>query len=136
MSLILAALALNSLSPVAKSPAAPLTAQVTPATRSAQAWLALVDQGRWDDSWNASGQQFRTAPNTNKAWAAIIATVRPPLGRVLSRAALSQEPLSKPPHEYLILKFRTSFANKSQAVETVSLEREGQVWKVVGYWIA
>lgn len=140
MSLILAMLALSSLSQDATPAPPPQAAQVdagtaAEATRSAQTWLALVDQGRWDDSWNASGQQFRQA-NTSKTWAAISTAVRPPLGAVISRAALSHERIPAPPHGYLIVKFRTSFANKPQAVETVSLEREGQDWKVVGYWIA
>lgn len=140
MSLILAMLALNSLSQT-PPPAGPVqaahvgAAEAADATRSARSWLALVDQGRWDESWNASGQQFRRL-NTSKTWAAISEAVRPPLGAVVSRSAISQERVPAPPHGYLIVKFRTSFAGKPEAVETVSLEREAAGWKVVGYWIA
>jgi hypothetical protein len=33
------------------------------------------------------------------------------------------------------VKFRTSFANKADVVETVSLDREGGTWRVVGITI-
>lgn len=143
MSLLLALLAMNSLSPAASTapsaqprPAVQLDAATTAeATRAARVWLALVDHERWDESWKQSGLQFRRA-NTSAAWAAISKSVRPPLGTVVSRAVYSQEAVPAPPRGYVLIKFLTRFANKPAAIETVSLEREGQAWKVVGYWIA
>ena len=35
-----------------------------------------------------------------------------------------------------VIKFHTSFANKAEAIETVTLAREGSDWRVVGYWIS
>lgn len=143
MSLLLALLAMNSLSPAASTapptqprPAVELDAATTAeATRAARVWLALVDRERWDESWKQSGLQFRRA-NTSAAWAAISKSVRPPLGTVVSRAVYSQEAVPAPPRGYVLIKFLTRFANKPAAIETVSLEREGRDWKVVGYWIA
>lgn len=143
MSLLLALLAMNALSPASLTapsaqprPAVQLdTSTTAEATRAARAWLALVDQQRWDDSWQQSGLQFRRA-NTSVAWAAISKSVRPPLGAVVSREVYSQEAVPAPPHGYVLIKFLTRFANKPAAIETVSLEREGRDWKVVGYWIA
>jgi hypothetical protein len=34
-----------------------------------------------------------------------------------------------------VVKFRTSFANKADAVETVTLDSEDDVWRVVGVTI-
>jgi DNA-binding CsgD family transcriptional regulator len=143
MSLILAFLAMHALSPATSTassakprPAVQLDAATTAeATRAARAWLALVDHERWDESWQQSGLQFRRA-NTSAAWAAISKTVRPPLGAVMSREVYSQEAVPAPPHGYVLIKFLTRFANKPAGIETVSLEREGRDWKVVGYWIA
>lgn len=143
MSLILALLAINALSPAISAappaetrPAMALdAATATAAANEARSWLALVDEGRWDDSWKRSGLQFRRA-NTSAAWATISKSVRPPLGAVLSREVYSREAVPAPPHGYVLVKFLTRFANKPNAIETVSLEREGQAWKVVGYWIA
>ena len=146
MSLFLATLALSSAMQVAE-PAAD-SAQATPAgaaesraaidseiLQSARRWLALVDEGRWDESWNATGRTFREL-NTSEKWAAVSEEARPPLGAVVSRVASSQEHLPAPPHGYQMIKFRTSFANRADATETVTLEREGSDWRVVGYWIS
>lgn len=149
MSSILALLAINALAPAtAPTPATAAAASAQPmpavkldaataaaATQEARAWLALVDARRWDDSWKRSGLQFRRA-NTSAAWATLSQSVRPPLGAVTSREVYSQEAVPAPPHGYVIIKFLTRFANKPSGIETVSLEREGQAWKVVGYWIA
>ena len=146
MSLFLATLALSSAMQVAE-PAA-RRAQAIPAdaadsraaidseiVQSARQWLALVDEGRWDESWNATGRTFREL-NTSAKWAAISEEVRPPLGAVVSRVASRQEHLPAPPHGYQMIKFRTSFANRADATETVTLEREGSDWRVVGYLIS
>lgn len=140
MSLFLAALALTAVSQNGSAPnsASPSTrvdaATATAATQSAMAWLALVDQERWDESWRTSGQQFQRA-NTSKVWADISKGVRSPLGAVASRTVITHERIPAPPRGYLIVRFRTSFTTRPEATETVSLEREGADWRVVGYWI-
>ena len=57
------------------------------------------------------------------------------LGAVISRTALSQESVPAPPAGVEVVKFRTSFANKADVIETVSLAREGSDWKVVGIYL-
>ena len=138
MSLILAAFALSSPQPAA-APSAETTVRTEAVAesgvlQSARAWLALVDAGRWDESWNATGTAFRKL-NTSKTWASVSEDVRSPLGAALSRTASHHERLPAPPHGYEVIKFRTSFANKPDTVETVTLEREHSGWKVVGYII-
>lgn len=145
MSLTFTLLALSSLSGLAVSSAGnpatvpePVAAAAAVAqsdvTRSALHWLALVDEGRWSESWNATGEAFKKL-NTNAKWTAVSQAVRPPLGPVSSRTASSQEYLPAPPRGYEVVKFRTSFANKPDTAETVTLVREGEAWKVVGYLI-
>lgn len=144
MSLILATIALSSLTQVAPPTAEKAQAADTIAStaavdaeiaQAARHWLTLVDEGRWDESWNATGQAFR-ALNTSEKWAEVSEEVRPPLGAVLSRSASSQESIPAPPNGYELIKFRTSFANLAEATETVTLERESGEWRVVGYWIS
>ncbi len=144
MSILIAAVALSSTSYLASDPpqTAPTPAHATelrPAAEtevvtSARSWLALVDAYRWDASWEATGTQFREL-NTRETWASLSKEVRPPFGAVESRTLMSQEEVPAPPRGYEIVKFRTSFANKPETIETLSLEREGTQWKVVGYWI-
>jgi DNA-binding CsgD family transcriptional regulator len=101
---------------------------------AARRWLALVDAGRWDDSWQATGAQFR-ALNTAAVWASVSEKVRTPLGAMRSRVLIGQEDVPAPPQGYRLIKFRTSFANKAQATETLTLVREEGGWRVTGVWI-
>ena len=106
----------------------------SPAVQSARKWLALVDEGRWNDSWDATGQSFKLL-NTSEKWAEVSEQARPPLGAVISRTASSQEFMPAPPYGYQMVKFHTQFANRPDTTETVTLSREAGTWKVVGYWI-
>ena len=117
--------------PTAATSEAPVNAAVVDLARQ---WLLLVDQGRWDESYRATGSAFRKL-NTAKVWAATSEKVRTPLGAMISRAFLSEEDLPAPPAGYEVVKFRTSFANKADAVETVTLEHEHGDWRVVGVTI-
>ena len=135
MTLAFALLALTALPHLAPSlPAAPAAAAETPdpvAVDSARQWLVLLDQARWDESYRATGSAFRKL-NTRADWAAASERVRVPLGAVVSRTFVSQENLPAPPSSYEVVKFRTSFANKSEALETVTLDREDGGWGVGG----
>lgn len=123
--------------PASTPPQSPAAAGETadPAVvEAARQFLVLIDQGRWDDSYRASGAPFRKL-NTSQVWAAASEKVRAPLGAVMSRVLIGQENLPAPPYGYEVVKFRTSFAKKADAVETVTLDREDGGWRVVGVTI-
>lgn len=137
MSISLALFALASLSGTAGAPAAPkpaapaaLAAETAP-VQAARQWLALTDKSDWNGSWNATGQAFKSL-NTSERWAEVSEAVRTPLGAVVSRKLISEENVPAPPYGYQVVKFRTSYANKAGAIETLSLVREGDEWRVVG----
>jgi DNA-binding CsgD family transcriptional regulator len=138
MTLAFGLLALTALPQLASTPAPqPIVAHATTnaeAVDTARIWLALLDQARWDESYQATRTSFRKL-NTAQAWAAASEKVRVPLGKVLSRAFISQENLPAPPFGYEVVKFRTSFTNQAETVETVTLEREDGSWRVVGVTI-
>jgi hypothetical protein len=138
MTLALGLLALVALPQVATTPPpTPITSRATPNSEvvdSARQWLALLDQARWDESYKATGTSFRDL-NTAQVWEAISEKVRMPLGAVISRTLVSQENLPAPPSGYEVVKFRTHFANKAEAMETVTLDREDGSWRVVGVYI-
>lgn len=116
-----------------QAPAAVSTAEAE-AERVARDWLVLQDEGRWRESWNAAGKAFRKL-NSLERWTDAAEKVRAPLGAVVSRVAISHDRVPAPPVGVEVIKFRTSFANKANAVETVSLAREDGFWKVVGIFI-
>lgn len=106
--------------------------------RSATSWIALVDGQRWQQSWREAGTLFKSQV-TEAQWASTVQSVRQPLGRVSSRTpqmitAATSLP-GAPTGEYEVIQFRTSFANKRDAVETITVVREASGWKVVGYFI-
>ncbi len=107
-------------------------------TTDSLAWLALLDDRRWNDSWQSAGAIFK-ARLSSDAWATSARAVRDPLGPVVSRTLQSAQPTTSlpgaPAGEYWVAQYQTSFANKSNAIETVVLAREGSAWKVVGYFI-
>jgi DNA-binding CsgD family transcriptional regulator len=113
-------------------PAAPVAESAV--TQAARQWLALVDAGKWQESWAATAQSFQSL-NTVQMWQSASEGGRVPLGRVLSRSLGSQESIPAPPNGYQLVRFRTNFANKAGATETLSLAREGESWRVVGYYI-
>ena len=118
---------------VGQSPASTQSTE-SDAVRSARDWLVLGDQLRWKDGWLAAGASFRKL-NTVERWSAAAEQVRKPLGALVSRTALSQESVPAPPAGVEVVKFRTSFANRADVIETVSLAREGSDWKVVGIYV-
>ena len=138
MSIFVGFIALSLLSggtaPATTDTAAPVAAVESDVVRSARDWLVLGDQGRWNDGWLATASSFRKA-NTAERWAEVATRVRVPMGALISRTALSQESVPAPPAGVEVVKFRTSFANKANVIETVSLAREGSAWKVVGIYL-
>jgi DNA-binding CsgD family transcriptional regulator len=137
ISLAIAALALSAApqhrpATAAHGAAAPVAE--SPATQAARAFLALVDAGNWQDSYAAWAEHFH-ALNSFEAWRSASVGGRVPLGRVVSRRLVSNEDIPEPPNGHQLLRFRTNFANKPNATETLTLVQEGGVWKIVGYTI-
>ena len=133
MSLALALFAFTSMTGTAVAPAAaPATAPAeSAAVGAARDWLALVDRGDWNGSWAATGQSFK-AMNSVETWSRVAREVQGPLGAVKARVLLSEQEVPAPPYGYQMVKFRTDYANKPGAIETLSLVREGGAWRVVG----
>ena len=114
--------------PARAAPAAPEVAN------SALRWLALVDGQQWQASWSETSSAFRQR-NTLKVWEDASRGAQVTLGRVVKRSFGSQQHVPAPPHGYQMVQFRTSFENKTDATETLSLVEEGTQWRVVGYII-
>ena len=87
-----------------------------------------------------TGAQFRKAVS-EKEWLVAYESERRPRGALKQRALYQTQfdtrlPGAPDEGEYAFLAFRTSFANSTDARETVTLERESDgVWRVIGYFI-
>ena len=105
----------------------------------ARDWLALTDAGNAAGSWDAAARQFKSAI-TRDGWVAALKKARDPFGKLERRTVLSTSFANSfpgaPDGNYAIVLFRASFAKKTDATETVTLERESDgAWRVVGYFI-
>jgi hypothetical protein len=109
------------------------------AIAASTAWLALVDQGKYSESWDQAADYFKAAV-TKDQWQASLKAHRTPLGKVISRK-LKSELYTKtlpgaPDGEYVVIQYETSYEKKKSAVETITpmLEKDGR-WRVGGYYI-
>jgi hypothetical protein len=103
-----------------------------------KAWLSLIDSKAWNESWSSAGTLFKSRV-TQGGWASTVQPVREPLGAVSSRSLKSVTRTSSlpgaPDGQYELLQFQTSFAQRSDANETVVLAHEPSGWKVDGYFV-
>jgi hypothetical protein len=108
------------------------------AEASAKNWLAFVDQGSYDRSWDAAAKSFK-ATLTKAQWAQSMKAVVP-LGKLLSRKVKSRQFSTTlpgaPDGEYVVIQYDSSFDNKKEAIETIFSTRDPDgVWRVSGYFV-
>ncbi len=109
------------------------------AVTAAEKWLALIDEGKYAESWKEAAEYFRNAVKEEQ-WEQSLQAVRKPLGKLVSRKVKSKTHETylpgTPDGEYVVIQFETSFENKESAIETVTpmLEKDGN-WRVSGYYI-
>lgn len=105
----------------------------------AHEWLDLVDRGEYSESWQQAASLFRSAV-TVEQWQQALEAARRPLGETKSRKLKGAKYVTSlpgaPDGEYVVIQFDASFANKEEAVETVTpMKDEDGVWRVSGYYI-
>ena len=109
------------------------------AAKAALKWLALVDEGKYSESWEGAAQLFKGAVNKGQ-WKDSLDSVRKPLGKLVSRTVKSRLYATSlpgaPDGEYVVIQYTSSFEHKKSAVETVTpmLDKDGK-WRVSGYYI-
>lgn len=108
------------------------------AEQEANAWLELVEQGRFGETWDQAAAFFREAISRDD-WVAAMVQTREPLGAVSSRelisTTLATELPNVPTGEYVVLQFKTAFAERERAAEMITLKLDDGSWKVAGYYI-
>jgi len=133
--LVLFAVPVYPLSTAAQTPAKPEQL----AQKSAEAWLALVDAGKYAESWQDAAQLFKGAVSKEQ-WQSAMRAHRLPLGNVQSRklkgATYTKTLPGAPDGQYVVIQYESSFEHKKVAVETITplLDKDGK-WRVSGYYI-
>ena len=143
MSIAIAAVALVSLGSdpapnvaAASDPAAEEAAVDAESLLRAERFLARVDQGDWQGSWDVAGPYFQSETSAAE-WALAVEPVREPLGEVQSRVLRTvSTPPGMPEGEYEVLQFETYFAGREAVVaEIVIMLDSEEGWEVVGYFV-
>jgi Protein of unknown function (DUF4019) len=110
---------------------------VTQAQKAAEQWLALVDAGKYGESWDEAARMLKDTVS-RKDWISTVKEKRAPLGKIVSRKLSKADSLKNipglPPGEYFGLQFLSSFEKLSSAMEVVvpTLEKDGK-WRVSEY---
>jgi hypothetical protein len=109
------------------------------AAAAAEAWLKLVDEGKYGESWDEAADLFKKAI-TKDSWEQQVKAAREPFGKLISRKILitnyTTELPGAPDGEYVVITIETSFEKKKNSVETVTpmMDPDGK-WRVSGYYI-
>ena len=111
---------------------APLVAPANPIVNSVGEWLAVIDAGRYDESWSKASKLFKGAAPVDQ-WVQALNGVRKPLGALLVRKVSNLVTKTSlpgaPDGHYIILTYKTNFAEKKNAVETVTFMQESDgIW--------
>jgi hypothetical protein len=102
-------------------------------------WLAMVDQGKYAQSWETASDSFHSAIK-EEDWQQALDHVRTPLGKVLKRKLSTSNYTTSlpgaPDGQYVVTLFSTQFEHKVSAQERVVAKRgrDGS-WRVTGYFI-
>lgn len=110
--------------------------QKAAAINAAKAWLSLVDNQRYGDSWSA-GSVLLQRTVTKEEWEKILNAVRKPLGGARTRTLIeelpAQNPKKMPKGDYMVILYDTAFSSKSSAKELLTLSYEHGSWRVITY---
>ena len=112
----------------------------TKAPRAAvDAWLSLIDEAKYAQSWDEAGTAFKGAV-TSETWQNAVKSARGRFGAFKSRTLKSAMPATKLPNapdgEYVVFQFDAIYEQNAATAELVTAAREKDgSWRVVGYFI-
>ena len=116
----------------------PHAADELAAQRQALGFLGYLDQGRYADSYAYTGMPIRTQLDRD-AFSTQIQKARAGTGALQSRELMDSSYTTNlpgaPEGQYVVLHYHASFANRPDAVETVTLAFAKGYWRIAGYYI-
>ena len=113
---------------------------IAEASAESDRWLALIDQGKFAESWMAAAVVLQETI-TQDQWTADLAARKPKVGRTIMRerksGSYSRTLRGAPTGDYVIVTYLTKFERTPLVEETLAVAKDaiGQ-WHVAGYDIA
>ena len=108
------------------------------AEKSTSDWLALVDAGKYGESWDDAAEIFKSAV-TKEKWIESLTSVRNQTGKLKDRklksAQYTESLPNAPAGKYVVIQYDSSF-DSGAAIETVvPMQEKDGAWKVSGYFV-
>ena len=108
------------------------------ASKAGENWLSLLDNQKYEESWKQAASMFRDQV-TQEQWLISLRRFRDPLGPLLSRTTsrvdFAKSLRGAPDGDYAIIHFTTSFKNKNDVTERLTLVKEDAKWQMAAYAI-
>lgn len=114
-----------------------LNASLIESAAVAKQYVDSIDQGEYAQSWSKSDPILEKIV-TQDEWKRILENIRQKFGKVVSRKVNYQRPAWNPPGlpagAYMVVMYDTSFQNKPNIHELVTLRKgEDNKWRVLTY---
>jgi len=107
------------------------------AQQAAAGWLALIDSGKYGESWKEAAEIFKTRI-TQEQWEARVKQGRDQVGAFKERrvrsATYSEKLPNAPAGRYVVIEYDAVY-ERGKFTETVVPAEEGGRWRVSGYFI-
>jgi hypothetical protein len=124
--------------PQAEPGSDPHTTEEQAAQRQALGFLGYLDHGRFADSYAYTGMLIRSQLD-REAFASQVEKARSGTGAIQARelidAGYSTTVPGAPEGQYVVLHYHSSFANRPDTVETLTLAMAKGYWRVDGWYI-
>lgn len=113
---------------VAATTTGPADPDVALAKKAALAWLALVDAGKYEATWDEAATSFQKA-QSKADWARGLGGARPTKGKLITRTFSNHEIRTNlpnyPPGKYITVRFNCVFEKQKDGAESVTFIKDG-----------
>ena len=109
------------------------------ARKAALKWLALVDAGKFEQTWIEAAGVFQKA-QTKADWVKGLSGARPTMGKIETRTFLNYETRTVlpnlPPGKYITVRFSSVFEKHKMGAESVTLAKDGtRGFRMMSYFL-
>jgi Protein of unknown function (DUF4019) len=104
----------------------------------AESWLAIVDAGKYGDSWERAGtamQKGISKPNWEQAVGGVRAQVGPLKSRALLKGDAAPKATKAGGNDAVVIQYATAFEKFAANEVVTSFREQDGVWKVAGYLV-
>jgi len=106
---------------------------------AATAWLALMDEGKYEECWN-QGSEYLRASIPRNLWLENITSPRRLMGKLVSRTVGKTQYKTTlpgaPDGEYVLIQCQTVFEKKKAGVESIAVSHGADgAWRVMQYYV-